>query len=86
MSLQNTQNASQEPLVKRFIRHILTRLLELYKKAHYHEYPVFGDEGEVIGYEIMTTSGGDIYSNKTEITDTLEDLLDFRNHRNRLKP
>lgn len=44
--------------VWKFIQTVSTQLLELFKKAHYHEYPILDDHGEIIGYEIVTTRGG----------------------------
>jgi len=41
-----------------FTQNIIIQLLELLKRAHYHEYPILDNEGEIIGYEIVTTRGG----------------------------
>lgn len=42
----------------KFISNVLSQLLNIFKKAHYHEFPILDDNGEIVGYEIVTTRGG----------------------------
>lgn len=44
--------------VWKFINKVLSQLLNIFKKAHYHEYPILDDDGKVVGHEIVTTRGG----------------------------
>ena len=46
------------PQVWKFIKNVIIQLLDVFKKAHYHEYPILGDDGEIVGHEIVTTRGG----------------------------
>ena len=44
--------------VRKLINNVLIQLLNIFKKAHYHEYPILDDDGKVVGHEIVTTRGG----------------------------
>jgi hypothetical protein len=36
------------------------------KKAHYHEFPILDENGEIVGYEIVSTRGGYSRTNVVE--------------------
>jgi len=48
---------SHNNIVKK-INILFRKLLDLYVKANYHEYPIMDKEGNIIGSEFVTTHGG----------------------------
>lgn len=43
--------------INHLLVYLIKQILHAYKKAHYHEYPIYNDSGEIIGFEVITSSG-----------------------------
>lgn len=42
------------------LRKIFNKIGRLLEKAHYHEYPVKDENGNIIGHEVITTRGSKV--------------------------
>ena len=46
--------------LSKFAQRVIEKFFDLLVKAHYHDYPLRGEDGKIIGREFITTRGGKV--------------------------
>lgn len=63
----------QKKMIGKRLVDLLNKWLDLYVAAHYHEYPVVDEDGQIIGHEFYSTRGGTVIFVEHEDESTSEE-------------